>query len=227
MSLTLIFCAALAFILSLALAAAAMMFRSMFVSTRGKRISPYLNPRKALLVLDLQEGYAGTTARQPVTAPPATGMIATVNRLIEVASRTGMEVAYVRQVFSNNFFVRLHGGRRAGKVIIDRRINVINSNDFEKNRTDAFSNRKLEQLLIDSQVDELYLTGVDAAYCVYYTALGALNRGYRVTVVTDAVASRDKMTDVLDRYGRKGIGTITSEELISSLQVNLQNRETR
>lgn len=208
----------------LALVAALMMYRSMFVATRGRKIATYQNPRKAVVVLDIQEGYSGTEARRPVTAPPATGMLATVNRLIDMAAESDMEVAYIRQVFSNNLFVRLHGGRRVGKVMIDRRIKVINGNDFEKNRTDAFSNRRFEQLLIDRQVDELYLTGVDADYCVYYTAIGALNRGYRVVVVTDAVASRHKMADVLERYRRKGIGVMTSEQLIGSIRALNQNR---
>jgi nicotinamidase/pyrazinamidase len=206
----------LAAFFALALAAVAMLVRSMFMATRGRKISRYPEPRKALVVLDLQEGYSGTNARQPVTIPPATGLIATVNRLIGMAAESGMEVAYVRQVFSNNLFVRLHGGRRQGRVIIDRRIKVINGNDFEKNRTDAFSNRQFEQLLIDRQVDELYLVGVDAAFCVYYTALGALNRGYKVTVVTDAVMSRNNMAGVLERYRRRGIGVITSKQLLES-----------
>ena len=200
----------------LVLAAVVMLVRSMFMATRGRTISGYPQARKALVVLDLQEGYAGTNARQPVTIPPATGLIATVNRLIDKAEASGMEVAYIRQVFSNNLFVRLHGGRRQGRVIIDRRIKVINANDFEKNRTDAFSNRQFEQLLIERQVDELYLVGVDAAFCVYYTALGALNRGYKVTVVTDAVRSRNDMVAVLEKYRRKGIGVITSEKLLQA-----------
>ncbi len=215
----------LAILAALAAIAAAMMFRSMYVATVGKRIDVYQNPRKALVVLDIQEGYSGTNAHQPVTAPPATGMIATVNRLIDLATESGMEVAYIRQVFSNNLFVRLHGGRRAGKVIIDRRVKIVNSNDFEKNRTDAFSNRRFEQLLIDSRVDELYLSGVDAAYCVYFTALGALSRGYRVFVVTDAVASRHNMSDILERYARKGIGIITSEQLITAFRNNSTKEE--
>lgn len=208
---------ALAVLLFFAFIAAAMMYRSMFIATKGRKIATYPTPRKALIVLDIQEGYSGTSGRQPVTAPPATGLIATVNRLIATAAETDMEVAYIRQVFSNNFFIRLHGGRRAGKVRIDRRITVINDNDFEKNRTDAFSNRQFEQLLIDGQVNELYLTGVDAAYCVYYTALGALNRGYQVTVITDAVASRDRMHRVLEKYRHKGIAVTSSEQLISTL----------
>ena len=196
------------------LAGALLMYRSMFMATRGKRIADYPEPRKALVVLDIQEGYSGTAARQPVTAPPPHGMLATVNRLIDRAAETGMEVAYIRQVFSNNLFVRLHGGRRQGRVIIDRRIKVINGNDFEKNRTDAFSNRQFEQLLIDRQVNELYLVGVDAAYCVMYTALGALQRGYRVTVVRDAVMSRTALPEVLERYRRRGIAVITSDEVL-------------
>lgn len=196
------------------LAGALFMYRSMFMPTRGKRIAAYPNPSTALVVLDIQEGYVGTAARQPVTAPPAHGMLATVNRLIDRAGETGMEVAYIRQVFANNLFVRLHGGGRLGRVIIDRRIKVINGNDFEKDRTDAFSNRQFEQLLIDRQVNELFLVGVDAAYCVYYTALGALQRGYRVTVISDAVMSRKGMAEVLARYRRRGIGVITSEELL-------------
>lgn len=208
---------ALAVIVAIPLAAGLMMLRSMFMATRGRKIAAYTNPRKALVVLDIQEGYAGTNARLPVTRPPTGGLLFIVNNLIDKAAETGMEVAYIRQVFSNNLFVRLHGGRRQGRVIIDRRIKMINQNDFEKNRTDAFSSKQFEQFLIDNQVNELYLVGVDAAYCVYYTALGALNRGYRVTVVTDAVLSRKKMDAVLERYRRKGIAVITSEQLIKKV----------
>ena len=203
----------IAAIAALALAGLLLMCRSMFLATRGKRIARYPEPRKALVVLDIQEGYTGADSRQPVTAPPPQGLIATVNRLIERAAGAGVEVVYIRQVFGNNLFVRLHGGRRQGRVIIDRRIKVINGNDFAKNRTDAFSSRPFEQLLIDRNVDELYLVGVDAAYCVYYTALGALQRGYRVTVISDAVRSRKALPEVLARFRRRGIAVATSDEL--------------
>lgn len=202
----------LGLITAFALVVVVMLVRSMFIATKGREISLYPDPQKALVVLDIQEAYSGANAR-PVTIPPATGMIATVNRLIDKAAPSGMEVAYIRQVFSNNLIVRLHGGSKRGKVIIDRRIKVINNNDFEKNRTDAFSNRQFEQFLIDKHVNELYLVGVDAAYCVYYTALGALNRGYKVTIIKDAVISRKNMADVLECYRRKGIAVITSEQL--------------
>jgi nicotinamidase/pyrazinamidase len=194
--------------------AAFSLVRRMFLHTRGRRIDRYAAPRKALLVLDLQEGDVSAPGRELVTARPATRLTDTVNRLIDHAEKAGWEVAYVRQVFRSSLLLRLHGGRRAGKVIVDRRIRVINANDFEKDRTDAFSSRPLERLLIDRQVDELYLVGVDAAYCVFTTALGAKSRGYKVSVVADAVASRHDLRAVLPRFRRKGVGVVESGELL-------------
>lgn len=214
MSAPLIILTLLAVIVVLALAGVLLMYRSMFMATRGRRIDHYPEPRQALVVLDIQEGYTGTDHRQPVTASPPQGLIATVNRLIERAAAAGVEVVYIRQVFSSNLFVRLHGGRQQGRVVIDRRIKVINSNDFAKNRTDAFSSHPFERLLIDRQVNELYLVGVDAAYCVYYTALGALQRGYRVTVLSDAVRTRKRLPEVLERFRRRGITVVSSDELV-------------
>jgi nicotinamidase-related amidase len=204
---------ATAFALLVALAAFTLV-RRMFLHTRGRRIGRYARPRKALLVLDLQEGYVSAPGRELVTARPATRLTETVNRLIDHAEKAGWEVAYVRQVFGSSLLLRLHGGRRQGKVIVDRRIRVINANDFEKDRTDAFSSRPLERLLIDREVDELFLVGVDAAYCVFTTALGARSRGYRVSVVADAVASRHPLGGVLERYRRRGIGVVESGELL-------------
>jgi len=169
--------------------------------------------------MDIQESGG---SRQNVSSALPIGtpfgqMVLTVNRLIECFDRSGLEVAYVRQVFSSNIITRLHGGRiLAGRMEprICRWVKVVNKNDFAKNRTDAFSSRQLEQFLIDHQVDEILLVGLDAAFCVYYTALGALNRGYRVTVVTDAIMTGRDMMRVLQRYHEKGISVLSSQEVI-------------
>ena len=68
-----------------ALVAVIVLIRSMFIATKGRIISTYAEPRKALVVMDIQEGYSGTNTRQPVTRHPATGMIATI-RIAAVTS---------------------------------------------------------------------------------------------------------------------------------------------
>ncbi len=196
--------------------------RSMFLPTRGKQITRYPKPTRALLVMDIQESSGN---REPFTAPPPSTtpfgrMIRTVNLLIDHFTESGLQIAYVRQVFTSNFITRLHGGRIVtGRMTpsICRWVKVVNSNDFAKNRTDAFSNRQLEHFLIDHQIDELYLVGLDAAFCVYYTALGALQRGYRVTVVTDGVMTGRNWDQVLYNYRRKGIRVMESSDVMQML----------
>jgi nicotinamidase-related amidase len=213
------------FLLGLVLFAAMYMLRNMFLPTRGQRIAHYANPTRALLVMDIQEssGTRVTVTTPPPVTTPFGRMIYTVNLLIEVFAHAGLEVAYVRQVFTSNFITRLHGGRiLAGRMTprICRWVKIVNSNDFAKNRTDAFSNRQLEQFLVERQVNELYLVGLDAAFCVYYTALGALQRGYRVTVVTDGVMTGRNWERVLRNYRRKGIAIMDSQELLKTLAAN-------
>lgn len=195
---------------------AAYVLYSMFMPTRGRRIGRYSHPKKALLVLDIQE--SGGAREMPFPARTPLGrMITTVNSLIDSFNGSGNEVLYVRQVFSSDFITRLHGGRILPGRLEPRHcrwLKVVNGNDFKKNRTDAFANKNLERYLIEHQVDEIYLVGLDAAFCVYYTARGALNRGYRVTVVRDGILTGRDMVKVLARYRRRGIAVVDGSELV-------------
>ena len=207
----------LAVIIGLVATAGFVVVKKIYTPTQGKKISKYPNPQKALLVIDVQEDYTGLKGKQPVLFKGVEGRIATINRLIDNASESGMKVAYVRQLFDDNFIVRLLGGRTIeGQpgTELDSRIRIINQNDFTKKISDAFSNPRLDDFLIQNQVDEVYLVGLDAAYCVYYTALGARNRGYKVTAVSDAIMTRKDMDDILKRYEKDGILLTSSKEII-------------
>lgn len=53
----------------------------------------------------------------------------------------------------------------------------------------AFSTPDLALLLHEQSVDTLIVTGAETDVCVLATILGAVDRGYRVIVVTDAICS--------------------------------------
>lgn len=209
----------LAAFVGFAILSALYVLRNMFIPTRGKQIDAYPNPKKALMVMDIQESgnNRDTSPNHFPANTPFGHMLVTVNKLIEYFGQTGQEVVYVRQVFSNNIITRLHGGRIVPGMMeprICRWVNIINKNDFTKNRTDAFSNRKLEQFLIEQQVNEIYLVGLDAAFCVYYTALGALNRGYKVTVVADGVMTGRNRDKTLARFLKKNVTVLDCHEAL-------------
>jgi nicotinamidase-related amidase len=193
--------------------------KKIYTPTQGVKISKYDNPRKALLVIDVQEDFSGLKGKQPVPLKNVGEQIAVINGLIDNASKSGMEVVYIRQIFDDNFITRNFIGRaiegQAG-VELDGRVRVVNKNDFTKKIADAFSNPELDKFFIGNRVDELYLTGLDAAYCVYYTAMGAKNRGYKFAVVKDAVMTQKKMADVLKQYDKDGISIVTSKDIIVS-----------
>jgi nicotinamidase/pyrazinamidase len=182
--------------------------------TKGPKIPEYTGPRKALLVIDVQEDFTGRTAKAPFPYKNSKELITSINRFIEKASHQNYIVVYIRQEFDGfmgKMVSRIFSGGTAIRgnpgTGIDSRISIVNNNTFPKPKGDAFSNPELGKFLAEHKVNELYLTGLDAQFCVFQTARGALNRGYRVNVVTDCIALRaEKKWDALmKKYERNGI----------------------
>jgi nicotinamidase/pyrazinamidase len=204
---------------------------SLSLPTMGEQISSYENPQKALLVIDIQEDFTGTTTRFPYPYKNSEHMINTVNTLTEDAINKGIAVIYIRQEFSGLWgkiissvtSTLVSGKSSKGSALegtpgvqIDQRIVKRSDYEFPKSKADAFSNPDLEALLVELQVNELYLVGLDAEYCVFNTAQGALNRGYTVHIITDAVAlgHEEIWDDLLQKYQDAGISLLTSEQFL-------------
>ena len=79
----------------------------------------------------------------------------------------------------------------------------------------------LDRRLRDRGVDTLIITGAETDVCVLGTVLGAVDRGYRVVIPTDALcSSTDATHDALmtlycDRYGQQ-VETTTADEVLLS-----------
>lgn len=79
----------------------------------------------------------------------------------------------------------------------------------------------LNQALRDEGVDTVVISGAETDVCVLATVLGAVDRGYRTIVVTDALcSSADESHDALlalyhDRYGVQ-IETVEHGELLAA-----------
>ena len=85
----------------------------------------------------------------------------------------------------------------------------------------AFAQGELAERLRTDDVDTLIVTGSETDVCVLASVLGAVDRGYRVIVATDAVcSSSDKSHDALlslyhDRFSAQ-IETADAEEILRS-----------
>jgi nicotinamidase-related amidase len=92
---------------------------------------------------------------------------------------------------------------------------------FDKPVYSAFAGYKLHQHLQERGVDTLIVTGSETDVCVLATVIGAVDHGYRVILVRDAVcSSSDEGHDALlklysDRYSLQ-IETSDAETILSS-----------
>lgn len=63
---------------------------------------------------------------------------------------------------------------------------------FEKTRYSAFVGTNLELKLRERQIEEVYLVGVCTDICILHTAIDAYNKGFKIVIPKDAVASFDE-----------------------------------
>ena len=80
----------------------------------------------------------------------------------------------------------------------------------DKMEFNALANSQVAHLIdeLPQQVNTLLLVGVETHICIYQTAKGALGRGLRPWVVTDAVSSRSPRNDRLGRRRLREIGAV-------------------
>ncbi len=201
--------------------AAVFLLTSLYINlpTKGDTIAEYSSPKQALLVIDVQnditnsQSYSGTSE-----------FVDNVNHAITLAQKSGMEILYIRNEYGNNPIISLLSGGTFKKgtegAAFDSRLHVDNENIFTKSVGDSFSVLEFEQHLIAHEVDTLYIVGGDAAACVYSTAKGGINRNYDVTVIDDAIITRDIMGDTAmeklrEQYAKDGIQTIGLNNFIT------------
>jgi nicotinamidase-related amidase len=81
----------------------------------------------------------------------------------------------------------------------------------------------LNALLLERRIDSLVVTGGETDVCVFATVLGAIDRGYRIVIATDAVcsssdASHDASMDVYrSRYGQQ-VEIATAAQVLDAWQ---------
>lgn len=173
---------------------------------------PAFDPaRTALLIVDMQNlcahptgwmGRLGQDQGKPGHLAERFEFIEEItpnlNRLLDRAREIGVEVLYIRVGF------RTRSARDGKRQLLNRPETPLTEFDFEivealsplpgeivldKTSVSAFNSTAIDQILRNMRRDRLWLTGVVTEGCVELTARDGADRGYHVTLVTDACAS--------------------------------------
>ncbi len=192
--------------------------------TKGEPIGVYENGQAALLVIDTQEVYLKGQSPTKPAYPDQTEVIDRINTLQQAFSGQSLCVIHIRHIF-NGFSgaliskLMLHGQGVEGTpgVQMDPRILPLGDAEFTKHIGDAFSNPELGKFLMENHINRLYLTGLDGEFCVHNTAVGALNRGYEVVLVTDAMLMQrpTHRSALLQKYKDEGARLLNTEQVLT------------
>lgn len=182
--------------------------------TSGEQVSSKIEPKSVLFVLDVQND---TLNMKEYTQKDI--LVQNINTAIEFAKENEMEIIYTKQVFSNPLDKLLSGGMYAENKEgseLSPEIEVLSAHVYNKERTDAFSNKELEQYLLEQKITTVYIIGADASACVYKTALGGVNRNYDVIILEDCIFSiNDKLFNkAIKDYKNHGIEVSNLNEIM-------------
>ena len=117
---------------------------------------------KALLVIDLQEGYL---EKYPSL------LLALVNERLQRAMADKELIVYVKNT------KRLRSGKKTNELA--ENLNICSEHVLCKETASAFSNPELQELLRKNQITELEIVGIDGNFCITSTAIDSVQNGYK------------------------------------------------
>ena len=150
--------------------------------------------KTALMVIDVQNGVFGWAWRKDE-------VIANINKLVADARKAGTQVIWVQHseeempIGSEDWeLVENVAKPEAGEPVI------------QKNFRSSFENTNLDQVLDELAISHLVMTGGETNNCVRHTLHSALERGYDVTLVSDAHTTVD---------GAWGVENLSAESIVA------------
>jgi nicotinamidase-related amidase len=169
----------------------------MTAASNSERRSTMAQP--VLVVTDVQERLFGA-----MDAERRDEMVRNLKILLTAARRLGAPVVVTEQY-----------PKGLGRTLPELRVLLGEAPAIEKTAFSACGAAGFTEQLASHAAEPVILTGVEAHVCVLLTALDLLSKGYRVSIIADAVCSRRAATmDVGLAQARQAGAVITSTETV-------------
>jgi nicotinamidase-related amidase len=147
--------------------------------------APATQPRRALVVIDVQNDYDG--GNLAIQHPPFAETVANVARAMDAAAAAGIQIVVVRQMAPENsaiFAKGSHGGELHPEIARRGRDHYV-----EKTMPSAFTGTDLEAWLRANAIDTIAVVGYMTHNCDLSTIIHAVHMGFAVEFLSDASGS--------------------------------------
>lgn len=122
-----------------------------------------------------------------------------VNKIIGECKKNDIDLIYVKQDFAGVIPILLtklfsHGSAIKGTpgAEFDKQLNIVSKNCFSKSMPSSFSNSELKKYLKESEIEELYIVGLDGQFCIKETVKDAIKEKYRVNLINNAILFKNE-----------------------------------
>ena len=169
------------------------------------KLTPQVN---ALLIIDVQEKIIRAIFNKDYITK-------NIKKLID---------AY--QILEKNIFVSEQNPLKLGPTIPES----LPKTGFMKIKKMEFSLAKKQEFLKElekKKITNLIICGIETHICIQQTVLDCLERGFKVSVISDAMSSRNKLDHeiALNRMIQKGANITTTESIIFELCKTADRKE--
>jgi nicotinamidase/pyrazinamidase len=177
--------------------------------TEGVPIENRDPDRVALLVIDIQEGTTGSASATEAYMEQSETLITHVNRLAADAVEKEWPIVWVVSEVANPLINLVNSTMAKGSVgaSLDKRLDATSDYLLVKRKNDPFTNPDLDRILEEEKIGSLVVVGLDAAHCISSTIEAALNRGYQIIVIEEAVITDDEevKAEILLQFREMGV----------------------
>jgi nicotinamidase-related amidase len=169
------------------------------------------NPRRALIVIDVQNDYDG--GNLPIEHPPFRDTVGNVAKAMEAAHRLGVQVVVVKMALPANspvFAAGTHGAELHPAIADKHRDHYV-----EKSLPSAFTGTDLEGWLRAREIQTVTVAGYMTQNCNLSTIVHAMHMGFDVEYLADASGAVPYLNDA---------GYASAEDIHRVVTVVLQSR---
>lgn len=170
--------------------------------------------KEALLIIDMLNDFVKEGGT--LVVPKARDIIPNIKKRLDEAHRAGTPVIYMTDAHLPNDVEFEAWGPHAipgtwGHEIIEELKPREGEYVLHKRKYSAFYGTDLDPFLRDFRIEKIIITGTLTNICIYYTAIDAVMRDYKVVVPRDCVAA---ITDEEHNFALNQMETVLKAEVI-------------
>jgi len=137
---------------------------------------------KAFIILDMLNEYVDPEGKKTVEGAPE--LIPNILMLRDTFEDQNVPIYYANNVIGEN-------DTWASEIFPSLKPHYVD-HVISKNQKSAFSNKNFEAELKENHIQGVYISGVVTESSVYETAIDAIEKGFEVEIIDDAIAGKER-----------------------------------